>query len=168
MPLFPKSDWAFQADGRIHHNTRGGIWSSPVLIIVVIACFVLYSHFETEKEDNLSYDSLLTSLNNKEVEKLEMETGSYTVKAIMKGEGSEEERTETVVVPSIQAFMELVNTKIDEGVFDVEIEQTSPNQFLSIMGNVVTYIPTIMLIVLIFLIFKMQGFGKSDRSHVVL
>ena len=55
---------------------------------------------------DMTYDSLLTSLNNKEVEKLEMETGSYTVKAIMKGEGSEEERTETVVVPSIQAFME--------------------------------------------------------------
>ncbi len=137
----------------------------PILIIVVIACFVLYSHFETKEEDNLSYDALLTSLNNNEVEKLEMETGSASVKVIMKGDEPEEERTETVVVPSVQAFMELVNTKIDEGVFDVEIEQKSPNQFISIMENLVTYIPTIMLIILLVLIFKMQGFG-GDQGKV--
>ena len=137
----------------------------PVLIIVVIACFILYSHFETTEEDNLSYDALLTSLNNNEVEKLEMETGSSSVTVIMKGEAPEEERTETVNVPSIQAFMELVNTKIDEGTFDVEIEQTSPNQFITVMGNIVTYLPTIMLIVLIILIFKMQGFG-GDQGKV--
>ena len=45
----------------------------PVLIIVIIVCFVLYSHFETQEEDNLSYDALITSLNNNEVEKLEMQ-----------------------------------------------------------------------------------------------
>ncbi len=136
----------------------------PVLIIVVIVCFVLYSHFETQ-EDNLSYDALITSLNNNEVEKLEMETGSASIKVIMKGEEPEEERIETVVVPSVQAFMELVNTKIDEGVFDVEIEQTSPNQFITVLENLVTYIPTIMLIVLLVLIFKMQGFG-GDQGKV--
>ena len=137
----------------------------PVLIIVIIVCFVLYSHFETQEEDNLSYDALITSLNNNEVEKLEMQTGSASINVIMKGEEPEEERTETVVVPSVQAFMELVNTKIDEGVFDVEIEQTSPNQFITVMENLVTYIPTIMLIILLVLIFKMQGFG-GDKGKV--
>ena len=137
----------------------------PVLIIVIIVCFVLYSHFETQEEDNLSYDALITSLNNNEVEKLEMQTGSASINVIMKGEEPEEERTETVVVPSVQAFMELVNTKIDEGVFDVEIEQTSPNQFITVMENLVTYIPTIMLIILLVLIFKMQGFG-GDQGKV--
>ena len=143
------------------------IWAIlvPILIVLVIVCFVLYSHFETEEEDNLTYDALITSLNNNEVEKIEMETGSSTIIVIMKGDEPEEERTETVVVPSVQAFMELVNTKIDEGVFDVEIEQTSPNQFITVVENLITYIPTIMLIVLIILIFKMQGFG-GDQGKV--
>ena len=143
------------------------IWAIlvPILIVLVIVCFVLYSHFETEEEDNLTYDALITSLNNNEVEKIEMETGSSTIIVIMKGDEPEEERTETVVVPSVQAFMELVNTKIDEGVFDVEIEQTSPNQFITVVENLITYIPTIMLIVLIILVFKMQGFG-GDQGKV--
>ncbi len=143
------------------------IWAIlvPILIVLVIVCFVLYSHFETEEEDNLTYDALITSLNNNEVEKIEMETGSSTIIVIMKGDEPEEERTETVVVPSIQAFMELVNTKIDEGLFDVEIEQTSPNQLITVLENLITYIPTIMLIILIILVFKMQGFG-GDQGKV--
>ena len=117
---------------------------------------------EEKEEDNLSYDALLTSLQANEVEKIEMQSGSSSLTVTFKGEEDEEERTETVNVPSLQAFMELVNEKIDSGEFDVEIVQTSQNAFVSAITNIIAYIPTILLVVLIIMIFKMQGLGGDS------
>ena len=105
----------------------------PMLIISVILAFILYSYFEeTKNDDSLSYDKLLSSIKNGEIEKIEMETGSNKLEVIMKGEGEEKDRTEKAAVPSIQEFMSFVNEKIDTGEFDVEIIENSPNKFLTI------------------------------------
>ena len=72
-------------------------------------------------------------------------------------ENPEKERTETVNVPSLQAFMEWVNEKIDNKEIEVELIQNSPNAFIGVLENVFAYLPTILLITLIILIFKMQG-----------
>jgi cell division protease FtsH len=58
--------------------------------------------------------------------------------------------------------MEWVNTKIDNGEIDVEIIENTPNAFTSMLGNIVAYIPTILLIVLILMVFKMQGLGGDS------
>ncbi len=129
----------------------------PILIIAIIASFVVYSHFEKKEDEKLSYDKLMVSLQKNEVEKLEMETGSTAVKVVLKGEKPEKERTETVNVPSLQAFMEWVNEKIDNKEIEVELIQNSPNAFIGVLENVFAYLPTILLITLIILIFKMQG-----------
>ena len=134
----------------------------PILIVVIIACFLIYSYFENKSDDTMAYNKLLDSLQKQEVEKIEMTTGSPTLKVIMKGNEKEADRTETTNVPSLQAFMEWVNDKIDSGEIDVKIVQKSPNAFLSTLGNLVAYVPTILLIVLIILVFKMQGLGGDS------
>ena len=138
----------------------------PILIISVIIAFVLYSHFEESKDkDVLSYDELISSIQSGEVEKIEMETGSNTLKVIMKGEEEEKDRTERANLPSIQAFMEWMNEKLDAKEIDVEFIENSPNKFLSVFENIFTFLPTILLIVLMVMIFKMQGLG-GDQGKV--
>jgi cell division protease FtsH len=134
----------------------------PILAMLIILSFILYSYFENKSDDAMAYDKLLTAIQNQEVEKIEMEVGSTTLKVIMKGEEKESERTETANVPSLQAFMEWVNGKIDAGEVDVEIVENTPNAFMSFLENIVAYIPTILLIVLILMVFKMQGFGGDS------
>ncbi|MBR2290549.1 MAG: ATP-dependent zinc metalloprotease FtsH [Clostridia bacterium] len=132
------------------------------MIVTVIVCFLIYSYFENKSEDTMAYNKLLDSIQKQEVEEIEMTTGSQTLKVIMKGDEKKEERTETTNVPSLQAFMEWVNDKIDNGEIDVKIVQKSPNAFLSVLGNLVAYIPTILLVVLIIMVFKMQGIGGDS------
>lgn len=137
----------------------------PVMIIVVVASFLIFSYFENKSEDTMAYTKLLDSIMDEKVEKIEMTTGSTTLKVIMKGDEKEEERTETANVPSVQAFMEWVNEKIDNGEIkekELKLVQKSPNAFVTVMGEVVTYIPTILLIVLIIMVFKMQGLGGDS------
>ena len=135
----------------------------PILILSVIVAFVLYSYSEKIKEkDVLSYDELISSIQSGKVEKIEMETGSNTLKVIMKGQGEEKERTEKANLPSIQAFMEWMNEKLDSKEIDVEFIENSPNKFLSVFENIFAFLPTILLIVLMIMIFKMQGLGGNQ------
>ena len=109
----------------------------PILIVVIIVSFLIYSFFEHKSDDTMEYNKLLSTIQNKKVEKIEMTTGSVTLKVIMKGDGKEEDRTETTNVPSLQAFMEWVNEKIDNKEIDVHLVQKSPNAFISLIGNLV-------------------------------
>lgn len=137
----------------------------PILIVVIIVSFLIFSYFEDKSEDAMSYTKLLNSITDKKVEKIEMTTGSTSLKVIMKGDKKEEDRTEKANVPSIQAFMEWVNEKIDNGEIkekEINIVQKSPNAFVSFCTDIVAYIPTILLVVLIVMVFKMQGLGGDS------
>ena len=143
-------------------NDKKFLFIIPILIFVLIAGFVLYSYLDKKQEENMTYDDLITSIQDKKVEKIEMETGSTSVTVIMKGKEKEEDRTEKVIVPSLQAFMEWANDKIDKKEADVQLVQKSPNALVSIMGNIFTYLPTILLVVLIIMVIKMQGLGGDS------
>ena len=138
----------------------------PILIISIVLAFILYSYFEeTKNDDTLSYDELFTSIKNGEVEKIEMETGSNNLEVIMKGDGEEKDRTEKAAVPSIQEFMNWINEKLDAKEIDVEIIENAPNKFLTIFEGMFSLLPTILLIVLMVMIFKMQGLG-GDQGKI--
>ena len=137
----------------------------PTLIVAIIISFLIYSYFENKSDDTMPYTKLLNCIMNEKVEKIEMTTGSTALKVIMKGDEKEADRTEKSNVPSLQAFMEWVNEKIDNGEINeksLKIVQKSPNAFISLLGNLVAYIPTILLIVLIVMVFKMQGLGGDS------
>ena len=87
-----------------------------ILIVICLAgTFAIYyfSSKNKNEEKELAYTELINSINEDKIEKIEMTTGSNTVKVIMVGEGEEKDREKTAIVPSIQAFMEWVNDKID-------------------------------------------------------
>ena len=138
-----------------------------LLVIVLIACLigsaVIYYLTDKEKEEKeLAYTELITAINAGEVEKIEMTSGSATIKVVMVGEGEESEREKMVLVPSLQAFMELVQDKVDKEGKKIELIQEPVNPILRISDTVFSLLPTIMLIVLMIMIFKMQGLGGDS------
>ncbi|MBR3697115.1 MAG: AAA family ATPase, partial [Clostridia bacterium] len=120
----------------------------------------MYNKDENEKE--LAYTEFINSINNEELEKIKMTAGSNLVTVTYKGEGEEEERKKTVLVPSIQAFMELIQEKVDKEGIEVELIQDPVNPLIRISEALFSMLPTILLVVLMFMIIKMQGFGGDN------
>jgi cell division protease FtsH len=137
-----------------------------VIIILALAVFgaiLTYKQYKTNSEDKkFAYTELITSINNNEVEKIKMTTGSSSVTVTLKGDGDEKDRQKTVLVPSVQAFVELVQQKVDENGLDVELIQESVNPALKTADTIFSLLPTILLIALILMMFKMQGLGGDS------
>ena len=138
------------------------ILSILLIILLAITTILIYKHLTKKNDKELAYTELITSINENKIEKIKMSTGSNSLTVTYKGEGKEEERQKAVLVPSIQAFMELMQEKIDKKEADVELIQEPLNPFLTAMDTIFSMLPTILLVVLMFMIFKMQGLGGDS------
>ena len=145
-----------------------------VCIVIFIGTIVGILYFDKmgKEEKELAYTELIKNINQGEIEKIKMTTGStnitVTYKTLNGEEGTKEnekDRQKRVIVPSTQAFIELVQTKVDENGLEIELIQESTNQFLKIADTLFSLLPTILLIALMLMIFKMQGFG-GDKEKV--
>ena len=93
------------------------IWLSIVALVLILVIIIglavyYYSQNKEKKEENtLAYTDLIKEISYNNVEKVEMTTGSTTVKVKMKN--VEEEKR--AVVPNTESFMELIQTKVAEG-----------------------------------------------------
>ena len=132
-----------------------------VITVVAAVCINLYVT-EKNKEKELPYTELITQISEKKIEKIVMTTGSTTVDVILKGEGEEKDRTKNTMVPSIQPFVELVQEKIDKKETDLELVQEPVNALLKFMDTFFSLLPTILLVVLMVMVFKMQGLGNES------
>ena len=140
-----------------------------LLILATILCLVgagaiYYFNTQTEeaKEKELAYTELITSIKESKVEEIKMTSGSPVVEVILKGEGEEKDRTKTTMVPSIQAFTEFVQEKVDKEEVKINLKQEPVNVFLRITDTLFSLLPTIMLVVLMLMVFKMNGLGGDS------
>ncbi|MGN1269276.1 MAG: ATP-dependent zinc metalloprotease FtsH [Clostridia bacterium] len=134
---------------------------SILLILAIIALTIwLIKSNNKKEENNMAYTELIKQIDEGNVEKIEMTTGSTSAKVKMKG--VEEEKT--VLVPSNQAFIELIQNKKLEG-SDIELNQKPQNVFFSILQYGFSLLPTILLVVLFILVFKMQGLGDKGKVY---
>src|SRR5699024_3257878 len=92
--------------------------------------------------------------------KIEMTTGSTSVKVKMKGE--EEEKT--AIVPETESFMELIQTKVAEG-NEIELVQKPRNALAQIPSILFSVLPTILMVILVVMIIKMQGLGEKGKIY---
>ena len=74
-------------------------------------------------------------INEDKIEKIKMTTGSATIRVILKGEGEEETREKMVLVPSVQAFMEMVQEKVDKEGKKIELKASHP-QWVEFDGDI--------------------------------
>ena len=135
-------------------------------ILIVIAVFVvgiLINNNQQNDEKNVAYTQLIQDINDGKIEKVEMTVGSTSVKLKYKGE--EEEKT--AIIPSTQAFVELVQEKTqdDNTENDIELIQKPRNVFASMSETIIGLLPTIILIILVILIIQMQGLGDKGKVY---
>ena len=137
-----------------------GICALIIIIIAIVIGFVMQPKDETKNDKEIAYTDLIKEIADGKIEKVEMTVGSTSVKVKIK----DEEEEKNSIVPSTQAFIELIQEKVENG-NNIELIQKQPNIFVRISSSLVSLLPTIMLVVLIVLIYKMQGLGDKGKVY---
>ena len=133
-----------------------------ILLLAVVIGFAIYfmNNNQKDKDKELAYTQLIKDISQGNIEKIEMTVGSTTAKVKMHGE--EEEKT--VIVPNTQAFVELIQEKTDEGI-EFELKQKPQSVIKTIASSLFSLLPTILMVALFILIFKMQGLGEKGKVY---
>lgn len=133
-----------------------------ILFVIVIALVSIFWVKNTSKKDEntLAYTDLIKELSYGNIEKVEMTTGSTTVKVKLKN--VEEEKTS--VVPETESFMELVQSKVAEG-NELELIQKPKSILAQIPSMIMSILPTAIMLALFIMIFKMQGLGEKGKVY---
>ncbi len=136
------------------------------ILSVVLIASIIYGVIKDNKdkdvikENELAYTDLVKQIDEGNVEKVRMTIGSTAVKVNLKGE----EKPKTAIIPSTQAFVELVQNKKLEG-NEIELVQVKPN-FLLILGDkIFTILPTVLMAILFVLLIKMQGLEGKGKFY---
>ena len=153
-------------DNKKKQKEQKKFWISSIILIILIVLLSVVTIFVYNKKGDeqndliLPYTELISDINNDTVEKIEMTTGSTTVKVKLK----DEEEEKTTIVPSLQAFTEYMQTKVEEG-SKIELIQKEPNVLLRIGDALFTLLPTLLLVALFIMLFKMQGLGDKGKVY---
>ena len=133
-----------------------------VTIIVVLSGVAIYFLKNNKNQDNtiLAYTELIKEISYGNIEKIEMSVGSTSVKVKIKD--VEEEKKS--VVPNTEAFIELVQQKVAEG-NDIELIQKPKSIITQISTTLLSLLPTLIMVALFVMIFKMQGLGEKGQVY---
>ena len=142
-----------------------------ILAILLILLFAIggFLYYTSNKNNNdeeqideneMAYTELIKQVDEGNVEKIEMTAGSTTAKVKIKNE--EEEKN--VLIPSTQAFVELIQQKAEDGNY-INFIQKPTNVFVKVSSTLFSLLPTILLVILIIMFFKMQGLGDKGKVY---
>ena len=134
-----------------------------VIIIGIAIAFVLYNQNKNNNDDKeLAYTQLLEEIDSGNVKKIEMNVGSTTAKVTLQDTKEGEEKS--VIIPNVQAFIELVHNKANEGI-KIELQEYPQEIWKTLPSYLFSILPTIIMVVLIVLIFQMQGLGDKGKVY---
>ncbi len=134
-----------------------------VLILAIIACFIFINKNNANKDEKeLPYTELIKEISNKNVEKIEMTVGSTSAKITLKGMAEGEEKI--TIVPNTQVFMELIQEQALEG-NEIELIQNQRSILSQIPSYFFSLLPTIIMVALFIMLFKMQGIGDKGEIY---
>ncbi len=122
----------------------------------------LTTNSQKEKDNELAYTELIKKVDEGQVEKVEMTVGSTSVKVKLKGD--EEGNEKKTIVPNTQAFIELIQEKTLKG-NQIELVQKKQNPLIGVMQTLFSLLPTIILVALVIVLFKMQGLGDKGKVY---
>ena len=131
-----------------------------LICIAIIAAITIANTSKDEEEKDLAYTELIKLMEDKSIEKIEMTVGSTSIKVKLKN--VEEEKD--AIVPNTQAFIELVQEEVKNG-NEIELIQNPESVLLKIGSTVVSFLPTIIIVILFIMIFKMQGLGEKGKVY---
>ena len=191
-------------------NNGKNIIYGIIMFVAIVVCSIIIAiqliDSSNDKDNVLAYTDLIKQISSQNVEKIEMITGSTTVKVTLKnkitdseeekdnpekkdeGENttdeenkaesteniaeneqkSEEEKKQdlekTAIVPNTQAFIELIQKKVEEG-NEIELIQKSRSIISQIPSYIVSFLPTAIMLALFIIIFRMQGLGDKGEVY---
>ena len=132
-----------------------------ILLVIAIAGIIIYNQNNKEEDENtLAYTDLIKEISYGNVEKVELTTGSRTAKITIRNE--EEEKT--AIIPDVEAFITLIQTKVAEG-NEIELIQKPQSFFAQLPTTLFSILPTIIMVALFIMIFKMQGMGEKGKVY---
>ena len=146
-------------------NEKNKLWiglTILILALVIISALAIWLSQEKKEEDEntLAYTDLIKEISYGNVEKVEMTTGSTTVKVKMRN--VEEEKTS--IVPNTESFIDLIQTKVAEG-NEIELIQKPRSIWIQIPTIILNLLPTIIMLALFIMIFKLQGLGEKGKVY---
>lgn len=121
----------------------------------------LFNSNNKNKENELAYTDLIKEINDGTVEEIEMTVGSNTVKTKLKNV----QEKKITNVPNTQAFIELIQKEKVEKNNDIKLNQKQQNVFIRVLSSLYGILPTIMIVVLFYLVLKMQGLGDKSKVY---
>ncbi|MBR3325218.1 MAG: AAA family ATPase, partial [Clostridia bacterium] len=134
-----------------------------IAFLVVIGGYIGYTIIEKNNKDKeVAYTQLIKDIDEGKIEKIEMTVNSTSISLKYKDEDEKDKKN--AIVPNTQAFIELVQQKVQEG-NEIELIQNPKNILLSIGGTLISMLPTIIMIVLVILIIEMQGLGDKGKVY---
>ena len=134
--------------------------SIVLLVLILFTTIYLMNNKQNDEERNIAYTDLIREINEQNVEEIEMTVGSTSIKVKLK----DEEEKKGAIVPSTQAFMELIQEKVEQG-NEIKLIQKEQNLFLKIPAVFLNLLPTLLMVALFVMIFKMQGLGEKGKVY---
>ena len=141
-------------------NNKFLVFTIIILIFVTASIGTVMFLNNKKHQENLAYTKLIKDVDEEKIEKIEMTVGSTTAKIKYK----DAEEDEKVIVPSMQAFVELIQEKVKEGK-QIELIQKPASVLVTISNNLFSFIPTILMFILFVMIYKMQGLGDKGKIY---
>ena len=134
-----------------------------VITLAIVAGSIFFIMQNKEKEENIAYTELIKDIDDGKIEKIEMTVGSTTLKVTYK-ERENDEDTERVIIPNVQAFVEYIHQKAEEGNY-ITLTENPRGIIAAISNNLLSIISTALMLVVVVLIFKMQGLGDKGKVY---
>ena len=145
-------------------NNKKILLSGLILLIVILLLTGIAIYLVTNNKDKddktLAYTDLIKEISYGNIEKVEMTVGSTSVKVKIKNE--EEEKKS--IVPNTEAFIELIQQKVAEG-NEIELIQKPKSTLVMVSTTLVSLFPTLIMLALFIMIFKMQGLGEKGQIY---
>ena len=144
------------------NNNTGYYLLASILGLILVAALV-YGYFYMEKQNKgkeVAYTDVIMQIEEDKIEEIEMNAGSTTAKVKYK----DQEEKKTVSIPNTEAFMELIQNKKLEGK-EIKLNQKPTSIMVKVSSMFIQFLPTLLLLAMIIMVFKMQGFGSDNKVY---
>ena len=133
-----------------------------LMLIILLSGIAIYLVANNKEKDDktLAYTDLIKEISYGNIEKVEMTVGSTSVKVKIKDEKEEKKS----IVPNTEAFIGLIQQKVAEG-NEIELIQKPKSALVMLSTTLVSLFPTIIMVALFVMIFKMQGLGEKGQVY---
>ncbi len=150
-------------NGKKKQNNVKLILSIIILLLIVgIVGLLIWKSNQDSKDKEITYNELYNDIKDGKVKEIEMVIGGSSVK--VKYEDTDEGEEKIAKINTTQGFMDFINEQLKED-NEIKVNIKSPSMLLTVGEKLINFIPTIMIIVLIVLLFKMQGLGEKGKVY---